>query len=53
MALEEVFPDSPFEPWRPVSPENFKGRIKDKNKILRRLPKVVKQGVPEHFFFFF
>ena len=48
-SINEI-PDSPFEPWRPVSPENFKGRIKDKNKILKRLPKVLKQGVPEHFF---
>lgn len=22
------FPESPFEPWRPVSPDKFKGRKK-------------------------
>lgn len=50
MVIEDVFPDSPFEPWRPVSPEKFKGRMKDRDKILRRLPTVVKHGVAEHFF---
>lgn len=50
MPLEEVFPDSPFEPWRPVSPEKFKGRIKDRDKILKRIPHVIKHGRVEHFF---
>ena len=50
MVLEEVFPDSPFEPWRPVSPEKFKGRMKDRDKILRRIPYVIKHGRAEHFF---
>lgn len=35
------FPESPFEPWRPVSPDKFKGRKKDISKITRYLPKVV------------
>ncbi len=50
MPLEEVFPDSPFEPWRPVSHEKFKGRVKDRDKILRRIPHVIKHGRAEHFF---
>lgn len=50
MVIEEVFPDSPFEPWRPVSPEKFKGRVKDRDKILRRIPHVIKYGRTEHFF---
>lgn len=50
MVIEDVFPDSPFEPWRPVSPENFKGRLKDRDKILRRIPPVIKHGRAEHFF---
>ena len=50
MVFEEVFPDSPFEPWRPVSPEKFKGRVKDRDKILRKVPHVIKQGRSEHFF---
>ena len=44
------FPESPFEPWRPVSPDKFKGRKKDISKITRYLPKVKNQGTPEHFF---
>lgn len=50
MEFEDVFPDSPFEPWRPVSPEKFKGRVKDRDKILRKVPHVIKQGRAEHFF---
>lgn len=44
------FPESPFEPWHPVSPDNFKGRKEDIVKILRYMPKIIKQGIPEHFF---
>lgn len=44
------FPDTPFEPGRPVSPSNFKGRRKDCIKIIRYLPGVIKNGTPEHFF---
>lgn len=50
MEFEDIFPDSPFEPWRPASPENFKGRIEDRDKILRRIPHVIKHGRSEHFF---
>ena len=50
MALDEVFPDSPFEPGRPVSPRKFKGRLNDVNKILRQIPRVIHEGKPEHFF---
>ena len=46
----DEFPDTPFEPGRPVSPSNFKGRRKDCIKIIRYLPGVIKNGVPEHFF---
>ena len=46
----EDFPDSPFEPGKPVSPDNFKGRIKDCKKIIRSIPKVIRTGTPEHFF---
>lgn len=44
------FPDTPFEPGRPVSPSNFKGRRNDCIKIMRYLPGVIKNGTPEHFF---
>lgn len=44
------FPESPFEPGHPVSPNKFKGRKKDMIKIIRQLPKVKNQGVPAHFF---
>jgi len=50
MSLEEVFPDSPFEPTRPVSPRKFKGRLTDTQKILRQIPRVIRDGMPEHFF---
>ena len=50
MQLEEVFPDSPFEPTRPVSPRKFKGRLKDTQKILRQIPRTIHNGMPEHFF---
>ncbi|MBQ6345398.1 MAG: ATP-binding protein [Methanobrevibacter sp.] len=44
------FPDTPFEPGRPVSPSNFKGRRNDCIKIIRYIPGVIKKGMPEHFF---
>lgn len=44
------FPDTPFEPGRPVSPSNFKGRRNDCIKIIRYIPSVIKNGTPEHFF---
>lgn len=48
--MSQDFPESPFEPGRPVSPDNFKGRKEDINKIIKYLPKVKNQGAPEHFF---
>ena len=36
------FPDTPFEPGRPVSPSNFKGRRNDCIKIIRYIPGVIK-----------
>ena len=50
MVFEEVFPDSPFEPGRPVSPKKFKGRLMDVHKILRVIPRTIRDGMPEHFF---
>ena len=44
------FPDTPFEPGRPVSPSNFKGWKEDCIKIIRYLTGVIKNGIPEHFF---
>lgn len=49
ITLDE-FPDTPFEPGRPVSPSNFKGRRTDCIKIIRYIPGVIKNGTPEHFF---
>ena len=48
--LIDDFPDTPFEPGRPVSPSNFKGRRNDCIKIIRYLPTLIKNGRPEHFF---
>lgn len=45
-----IFPESPFEPGHHVSPDNFKGRYDDIVKITRYMPKIINQGVPEHFF---
>ena len=51
MLSESVdFLESPFEPGRPVFPDNFKGRRDDCKKIIRYIPGVVNKGVPEHFF---
>jgi len=49
LTLDE-FPDTPFEPGRPVLPSNFKGRRKECMKIIRYLPGVIRNGTPEHFF---
>ena len=48
--LNDDFPDTPFEPGRPVSPSNFKGRRNDCIKIIRYLSGVIRNGLPEHFF---
>ena len=45
-----IFPESPFEPGHHVSPDNFKGREEDIVKIIRYIPKIINQGIPEHFF---
>ena len=45
-----IFPESPFEPGHHVSPDNFKGREDDIIKIIRYMPKIINQGIPEHFF---
>lgn len=50
MEFEDVFPDSPFEPGRPVSPRKFKGRLKDTQIILRQIPRTIRNGMPEHFY---
>ena len=50
MITPDAFPDSPFEPGRPVSHRKFKGRLKDTNMILRQIPRVIHEGIPEHFF---
>ena len=44
------FPDTPFEPGRPVSPSNFMGRRTDCIKIIRYIPGVIRNGISEHFF---
>lgn len=44
------FNESPFDPGHPVSPEKFKGRQDDVEKILRYIPKIINQKRPEHFF---
>ena len=46
----EEFPNNPFLPGYPIYPSNFVGRKNDVDKILRYLPRVIKQGLPEHFF---
>lgn len=45
-----IFPESPFEPGHHVSPDNFKGREEDIVKIIRYMPKIINNGIPEHFF---
>ena len=44
-----IFPESPFEQGHHVSPDNFKGRKDDIVKIIRYMPKIINQGIPEHF----
>ena len=48
-SIEEV-PNNPFLPGYPIYPSNFVGRKKDVETILRYLPRVIQQGIPEHFF---
>ena len=47
--LEDI-PNNPFTPHHPVTSDNFIGRQEDVIKILRYLPRVLNQGLPEHFF---
>ena len=42
--------NNPFFPGHPVSPDYFIGRNREIDKILRYLPRVIEQGIPEHFF---
>jgi len=46
----EELPNNPFLPGHPISPDNFFGRKDDITKIIRYFPRVVSQGIPEHFF---
>ena len=48
-SIEEI-PNNPFLPGYPIYPSNFVGRSKDVETILRYLPRVIRQGIPEHFF---
>ena len=48
-SIEEV-PNNPFLPGYPIYPSNFVGRKEDVKTILRYLPRVINQGIPEHFF---
>ena len=47
--IEET-PDNPFLAGHPIEPDNFFGRKEDVNKITRYFPRVIKNGLPEHFF---
>lgn len=47
--LEEL-PNNPFLPGHPIPPDSFFGRKEDINKITRYFPRVITQGIPEHFF---
>lgn len=49
-SIEEI-PNNPFLPGYPIYPSNFVGRSKDVETILRYLPRVIQQGMPEHFFY--
>ena len=46
----EEFPNNPFLPSYPIYPNNFVGRKDEIEIILRYLPRVINQGIPEHFF---
>lgn len=50
MVIKEVFSDLPFRSGRLLYPQKFKGRMKDTQIILRQIPRVIKEGMPEHFF---
>ena len=47
--IEET-PDNPFFAGHPIEPDNFFSRKEDVNKITRYFPRVIKKGLPEHFF---
>lgn len=46
----EELPNNPFLPGHPISPDSFFGRKEDIAKITRYFPRVITQGIPEHFF---
>lgn len=46
----EELPNNPFLPGHPISPDSFFGRKEDIAKITRYFPRVINQGIPEHFF---
>ena len=48
-SIEEV-PNNPFLPGHPINSGNFVGRNKEVETILRYMPRVIQQGIPEHFF---
>ena len=48
-SIEEI-PNNPYLPGYPIYPSNFVGRDNDVETILRYLPRVIQQGIPEHFF---
>ena len=48
-SIEEI-PNNPFLPGYPIYPSNFVGRNQDVETMLRYLPRVIQQGIPEHFF---
>lgn len=48
-SFEEI-PNNPFLPGYPIYPSNFVGRKNEVETIIRYLPRVIKQGIPEHFF---
>jgi len=48
-SIDEI-PNNPFLPGYPIYPSNFVGRRKDVETVLRYLPRVIRQGIPEHFF---
>jgi len=50
MDIFEELPSNPFLPGHPTVSENFFGRKKDIDKIIRYLPRVLERGLPEHFF---
>lgn len=47
--MDAEFLESPFMPGLPVTPDKFKGRTDDINKVIRYMPSV-KNGKQKHFF---